>query len=85
MSVAANFRTSWRARSAADFISKITIEEEQSEKTLFWLELIVESNLIKKERVADFIKEAYELTAIFTAAGKTTKANNPKSSIRIPK
>lgn len=77
-SVAANYRAACRARSAADFISKITIVEEESDETLFWLELIVETNLMKPERVKDLLKEADELTAIFTAAGKTAKLNNPK-------
>ena len=84
-SVAANYRAACRARSSADFISKITIVEEECDETLFWLELIADSNLMKKERVSDLIKEADELTAIFTATGKTAKQNNPKSTIRNPK
>ena len=77
-SVAANYRASCRARSTADFISKITIVEEEADETLFWLELIVESGLMKKERLQELIKEADELTAIFTASGKTAKANKKK-------
>ena len=81
-SVAANYRTACRARSNADFISKITIVEEECDETLFWLELITEANLLKKEKLQDMLKEADELTAIFTASGKTAKKNNPKSEIR---
>lgn len=84
-SVGANYRTACRARSDADFISKITIVEEECDETLFWLELIVESNLLEKERLLAMIKEADELTAIFTASGKTARQNNPKSPIRNPK
>ena len=72
-SVAANYRAACRARSNADFISKITIVEEECDETLFWLELIVEADLLKKEKLHDIIKEADELTAIFTASGKTAK------------
>jgi four helix bundle protein len=79
-SVAANYRSACRSRSNADFISKITIVEEECDETLFWLELIVEANLLKKEKLNDMIKEANELTAIFTASGKTARQNNPKSS-----
>ena len=79
-SVAANYRTACRARSNADFISKITIVEEECDETLFWLELITEGNLLKKERLPDLLKEADELTAIFTASGKTARQNNPKIS-----
>lgn len=84
-SVAANYRTACRARSEADFISKITVVEEECDETLFWLELIEETNLLKKEKVQDLQKETDELTAIFTASGKTARQNkNPKSYIRNP-
>ena len=81
-SVAANYRAACRARSNADFISKINIVEEECDETLFWLEVIVESNLLKKEKLLYLLKEADELTAIFTASGKTARQNNPKSPIR---
>jgi four helix bundle protein len=84
-SVAANYRAACRARSNADFISKITIVEEECDETLFWLELIAEANLLKKEKLQDIVKEADELTAIFTASGKTARQNNPQSKIRNPK
>ena len=84
-SVAANYRAACRARSNADFISKITIVEEECDETLFWLELIAEANLLKKEILQCIVKEADELTAIFTASGKTARSNNPKSQIRNPK
>jgi four helix bundle protein len=84
-SVAANYRAACRARSNADFISKINIVEEECDETLFWLEVIVESNLLKKEKLLYLLKEADELTAIFTASGKTARQNNPKSPIRNPK
>ena len=79
-SVAANYRAACRARSNADFISKINIVEEECDETLFWLELIVEADLLKKEKLHGILKEADELTAIFTASGKTARLNNPKSS-----
>ena len=79
-SIAANYRAACRARSNADFISKITIVEEECDETLFWLELIVEADLLNEEKLHVIIKEADELTAIFTASGKTARFNNPKSS-----
>jgi len=89
-SVVANYRASCRARSSADFISKITVVEEESDESLFWLELISESNILRKELLQDILREANELTAIFTASGKTARQNNaklynPKSTIRNPK
>jgi four helix bundle protein len=77
-SVAANYRSACRARSSRDFISKITIVEEECDETQFWLELIDEAGLLKDQEVLDLIQEADELTAIFIASGKTAKKNNPK-------
>ena len=74
-SVAANYRASCRARSTADFVSKITVVEEECDESLLWLELILESNQLKNELLSDLIREANELTAIFTASGKTAKQN----------
>ena len=79
-SVAANYRAACRARSNAEFISKINIVEEECDETHFWLELIIEADLLKKEKLQGILKEADELTAIFTASGKTARQNNPKSS-----
>jgi four helix bundle protein len=77
-SVAANYRACCRARSNADFISKMSIVEEECDETKFWIELIEEAALLKKEKLVDLLKEADELTAIFTASGKTARYNNPK-------
>jgi len=74
-SVAANYRAACRGRSKADFINKIGIVEEEADESLFWLELIVESELMPESRVGDLLKEADELTAIFTATGRTAKKN----------
>ncbi len=84
-SVAANYRAACRARSQADFISKITIVEEESDESAFWMEFIIDAEILKKNLVEDLLKEANELTAIFTASGKTARTNkNPQSKIRNP-
>jgi len=75
-SVGANYRSACRARSKADFISKIGITEEEADETCYWLELIIESELLSKETISPILKEAEELTAILTASGKTAKGNN---------
>jgi four helix bundle protein len=74
-SVGANYRSACRARSRADFISKITITEEEADESVYWLELITESKLMKKDNITALLQEANELTAIFTASGKTAKWN----------
>ena len=72
-SVGANYRAACRARSKADFISKITIVEEESDESSYWLELLLESAILSIDQISRLLKEADELTAIFTASGKTAK------------
>jgi len=82
-SVGANYRAACRARSQADFISKITIVEEEADETAYWIELFIESGIIKKELLIDLLKEANELTAIFTASGNTAKLKRNNSQFKI--
>ena len=72
-SVGANYRAACRAKSTRDFINKLTIVEEEADETLFWLEIIKEGKLLKPHLLVDLMKEADELVAIFTSAGKTSK------------
>jgi len=77
-SVAANYRSACKARSKADFISKITVVEEEADETSLWLELIMESETLNNDLTKSLHKESGELTAIFTSSGKTAKENNIK-------
>lgn len=72
-SVAANYRASCRARSRAEFISKLGTVEEEADESLFWLELAVDAGLITLQRAQALLKEADELTAIFVSSLKTAK------------
>lgn len=83
-SIGANYRSACRARSKQEFISKIKIVEEESDESLYWLELIRELNFFKAEKLFAIIKEADELTAIFTSTSITSKRNllNQKSKIK---
>jgi four helix bundle protein len=74
-SVGANYRSACRGKSLADFINKIIIVQEEADESVYWLELMEESGLINPAPVTTLKKEANELTAIFTAIGKTAKAN----------
>lgn len=69
-SVGANYRSACRARSKADFLSKITIVEEEADECG---ELIEMAKLMDHETTIPLRKEANELTAIFTSSGKTAK------------
>jgi four helix bundle protein len=72
-SVGANYRSACRAQSRPDFIHKINIALGEIDETSYWLELYEASGLIKKELLTGLMKEANELTAIFTASIKTAK------------
>jgi four helix bundle protein len=74
-SVAANYRAACRARSRAEFIAKLGIVLEESDESLFWLELIVDSKIKPQSRVDPLMREADQLTAIFAASLKTAKEN----------
>ena len=73
-SVAANYRAACRARSHPDFISKLGIVLEEADESLFWLELLIDSGLVKIDRARNLMLEAVELTAIFTTSVKTAKS-----------
>jgi len=81
-SVAANYRSALRARSKPEFISKLNVVIEECDETLFWLELIIDSGLIKRTKIENLYQEANELLSIFCATQKTTKIRNQKSEIR---
>ena len=74
-SLAANYRAACRARSRADFISKIAIVTEETDETLFWFELLVESNLVGMKLVQPLMIECAELLKIFSASLATAKTN----------
>ena len=74
-SVAANYRSACKARSKADFVSKLGIVEEEADETQLWLELIIESNLVKSSRVENLLDEVRQLTAIVAASRITARKN----------
>ena len=77
-SVAANYRAACRGRSHAEFLAKIGLVEEEADESTFWLDIIPDTKNASIEEVEPLLKEARELTAIFTAASKTAKQNKGK-------
>lgn len=76
-SVAANYRAAQRARSRNEFASKLGIVVEEIDETLFWLECISDNSIMPVGRMAELIKEANELVAIFTVARKSARSPRP--------
>jgi four helix bundle protein len=85
-SIGANYRAACRARSTADFIAKLAIVEEECDESMYWIELLVESNQVKFELVEGLLDECNQILSIVVAAIKTSKIKrNPKSEIPNPK
>ena len=81
-SVAANYRAACRAKSDKDFISKMETVVEEADETMFWLEMIQESEILGKgDAIQPLILETNELLSIFVASVKTVKnrLNSTKS------
>ena len=75
-SVGANYRAVCRARSKAEFISKLGIVIEEADESAFWLELIIESGLLKKELVQSLFQETNEIIAIMVSSKNSASKNN---------
>lgn len=72
-SVPANYRASCRARSNADFIAKMGIVEEETDESVFWIEMLVDTNLVRQKLVEDLLDEGNQLTAIWVTSINTAR------------
>ena len=72
-SVGANYRAAARARSMADFISKMGVVEEEADESAYWLELLVADRKVTTETAFSLVGEAHELTAIAVASINTAR------------
>jgi four helix bundle protein len=78
-SVGAHYREAFRSRSDAEFISKLEGGLQELDETEYWLELLVDAEIVNGERLGDLRKEVDELTAIFTTCVKNTKSKRKGS------
>jgi four helix bundle protein len=84
-SVGANYRAACRARSKPEFIAKLGVVEEEADESAFWLELIMETNLLSATKVEPLASEASEIVAIMASSKKTAAKSqiaNRKSAIQ---
>jgi four helix bundle protein len=88
-SVGANYRAARRARSPAEFCSKMGIVEEEADESVYWLELLIEANLVRAARLKDLIQEANEIVAMTVASIRTARSrkesNVSQSQSRSPR
>ena len=88
-SVGANYRSACRSRSDKDFMARMGLVEEEADESMYWMELLVQSKLVRRELVEDLLGEADEIVRIVVASIKTVKhrtqrARVEKSAIRYP-
>ena len=72
-SIGANYRAACRAKSTPDFLNKLKIVEEETDETIYWLEILTESGLILRERVSGLLSETNEILSIIVASINTVK------------
>ena len=77
-SVGAHIREGRRSRSDVEMVSKVEGALQELEETTYWLELLIESGIVKAELLHDLTKEADELTAILVTSAKTLKTRRTK-------
>ena len=73
-SMAANYRAVGLARSKAEFIAKLGIVIEEADETVFWLELLSDSGIVKEKKLRELLAEANQLLLIFSASRGTAKS-----------
>jgi four helix bundle protein len=73
-SVGANYRAACRSKSTSDMLAKFAIVEEETDETLFWLELLVDSDTVPAAAVADLAAEADEILAMTVASIRTLRS-----------
>lgn len=80
-SVGANYRSACRGRSKAEFVAKLGVVVEEADESAYWLELVIEGELLAATLVEPLLQEANELTAIMVASRKSAKSSieNQKS------
>jgi four helix bundle protein len=71
-SVGSNYRAACRSRSLKEFYSKVSIVIEEADETMFWLELLIESGIVKASLLQDLLNESEEIVKILVTARKNS-------------
>ncbi len=82
-SVGANYRAACRAKSRADFISKLGTVEEEADESVYWMEMLIDAGLVKRPKIAALLGEGNEILAIVVASINTSRRNS-QSAVRNP-
>jgi four helix bundle protein len=80
-SVGAHYREAQRSRSRAEFISKIEVGIQELEESDYWVDLLIECEIVSADRLKGLQQEMRELLAMLTSSVRTTKHNMKKSVV----
>ena len=83
--VAANYSAACRCRSKAEFIAKLGTVEEEADESAFWMELIIEAELLKAQKVQPLLAEAIELTKIMARSRISASTALTQSKLLVSK
>ncbi len=84
-SIGANYRAACRAKSPADILNKLKIVEEESDETLYWLEILIEAEIMSEARLKDLMHETDEIIAMTVSSIKTLRQKHqPPSTTNAP-
>jgi four helix bundle protein len=90
-SIGANYRAVCRGKSTADAVHKLAIVEEEADESLYWIELLIEAQIVSERKLASLTKEINEIVRMTVASIKTLRSksvsaprtsSNPKSKIQ---
>ena len=81
-SVACNYRAACVAQSKAEIVSKLSIVIEESDESCFWMEFIVEEQLLDEDKILPLLNEGRELTAIFVVSRKTIRDRSEEFALK---
>jgi four helix bundle protein len=79
--IGANYRAACRSRSRAEFAAKLGVVAEEADETVYWLELLRDGKLLSETELSELLREANELTAIFTA-GRRSSSRTQTSNLK---
>ena len=73
-SVGANYRAACRGKSTADVLQKLAIVEEEADESLYWLELLIESEIVSANKLSILMSDINEIVAITVSSIKTLRS-----------
>jgi four helix bundle protein len=75
-SVGANYRAACRARSKAEFHSKLSTVVEESDESVFWMEILIEAEIVDQQAINHLLQEGNEILKVVSASRKTVSTTN---------